>query len=134
MDLFERLVSISAEAVQAKQFEVAYYATAAAMHAAAADRDVSELEWLRMLIRAHEAAIEAVMPPHRFSSARARRRGTRSVYTTLQTTLESLRLQIRSEAIRQANRKSIYEDRPPFVKRTLRLLPSPAKPARQLET
>jgi hypothetical protein len=110
MDLFERLVIISAEAVQAKRFEVAYYATAAAMHAAAADRDVSELEWLRMMIRAHEAAIEAEMPPHRFSSARARRRGTRSIYSTLQATLESLRRQIRSEALRQARQKPINRE------------------------
>jgi hypothetical protein len=124
MNLFEQLVSISAEAVQAKQFEVAYYATAAAMHAAAADRDAGELEWLRMLIRAHEAAIEAEMPPHRLSSQRAQRRGRRSIYASLHSTLESLRLQIRSETIRQAYRKT-DGNTASIVSRALRLVPHP---------
>ena len=94
--LLDRLLQLSREAAQIGEYEVAYHAIMAALHAADRARSLSGIDRIMRLAEEQENAIESEAPPHRLSSAQARRRGTHSVYQSLPVHAEALRVRLKS--------------------------------------
>ncbi len=95
--LSDRLVTLSEEAAASGQFEVAYHVLMAALHAAERESRTDAVERISRIAAIQEKAIEAQQPPHPLSQAAAARRGTESVYSTLQTHAEAVRLRIQGK-------------------------------------
>jgi len=92
--LLDRLVSLSEEAAAGGQFEVAYHTLMAALHASEREGSTAGVDRVSRVAANQERAIEAVRPPHPLSQASASKRGTESVYSTLQTHAQAVRLRI----------------------------------------
>jgi hypothetical protein len=92
--LLDRLLAVSEEAAESGQFEVAYHSLMAALHAAEGDGDTEGVLRICKIGAAQERAIEKQRPPHPLSQSAAARRGTESVYSTLQTHAQAVRLRI----------------------------------------
>lgn len=89
--MFERLLSISHESVQARRFEVAYHALVAAMHTAKHDGDLVAFDQVQQVLDAHAGALDEIEPAHWLSSVGAEKRGTHSLYQPLRQMLEMIR-------------------------------------------
>jgi hypothetical protein len=92
--LLERLLGLSEEAAAANLFEVAYHALMAGLHAAERDSNTEGVDRIVRIAASQERAIEAVRPQHPLSHAAASHRGTESVYSTLRTHAQAVRLRI----------------------------------------
>jgi hypothetical protein len=102
--LFERLLALSEEAAAANLFEVAYHALMAALHAAERDSNTDGVDRISRTAASQERTIEAQRPPHPLSHAAASHRGTESVYSTLQTHAQAVRLRIQGSRHQQHHR------------------------------
>jgi hypothetical protein len=107
--LFDRLLALSEEAGAANLFEVAYHALMAALHAAERDANTERVRRVCRTAAIQERAIEAMRPAHPLSQAAASTRGTESVYRTLQTHAQAIRLRI--EGFQQLQRHPFPETR-----------------------
>lgn len=94
--LLDRLLELSREAAQIGEYEVAYHAIMAALHAAETARSLSGVERIIRLAEEQENAIEGQSPPHHLSSAQAQRRGTHSVYRSLPAHADAVRLRLKA--------------------------------------
>lgn len=95
--LLERLLELSAEAARIGEYEIAYHAILAALHAAESARSLSGVERVLRLAEEQEMAIESLRPPHRLSSAEAKHRGTDPLYRSLPIHAEAVRLRLTSD-------------------------------------
>ena len=88
------LLSLGERAAAVGQYEVAYHALAAAMHAAKDAGDRAALDDALTMCEAQSAAIEAIRPPHGMSQLSAHRRGTEALDTSLHNTIASVRARL----------------------------------------
>lgn len=100
-----RLLSASVAAAESGEFEVAYHALMAALHAAegvgketASAAGIAEIE---RVAREQSAQIEKLKPGHQLSRMAAKVRGHKSVYDTLLIHSKSARLRIEAGARRE---------------------------------
>jgi hypothetical protein len=107
--LFGRLVTLSEEAAASGQFEVAYYALMAALHAAEREANAEAVLQVCKVGAAQEGVIERQRPPHPLSHAAAARRRTESVYSTLQTQAQAVRLRIEGPGHLQRPLPEVHE-------------------------
>ena len=111
--LMRRLLTASIAAADSGEYEVAYHALMAAMHAAesvgkeaASAGAITEIE---RLARLQSAEVEKIKPTHQLSRAAAKNRGHSSVYDTLLIHANSARLRIEAE-IRRENSEFRWPD------------------------
>ncbi len=102
--LMRRLLSASVAAAGSGEFEVAYHALMAALHAAegidkepARANGITEIE---RVAREQSAQVEKLKPAHQLSRMAAGVRGHKSVYDTLLLHLKSARLRIEADVRR----------------------------------
>ena len=103
--LLRRLLTLSNAAADAGEFEVAYHALMAALHAAErVGRDkgnASVLAEVERVGKAQAERIEKIRPPHQLAKSAAKNRGHVSVYETLLVHARSARLRIEAEKRRE---------------------------------
>jgi hypothetical protein len=95
--LLERLLEASSDAAQLGEYEVAYHALMAALHAAESARDLAGVDQVAATAREQEAVMESIQPPHNLSTVRAKERGNHSVYRGLELHAHAVRLRLRGE-------------------------------------
>ena len=98
--LLDGLLKLSAEAARIGEYEVAYHAIMAALHAAEAAGSLHGVERVLRLAEEQEKAIESLRPPHRLSSAQAKGRGTDPVYRSLPVHADAVRARLNSRRAR----------------------------------
>ena len=95
VNLYERLVSINAEAFAARSYEAAYHALAAALYCARDAGDEDQVSDAGRRAGEQIAWIDANDPAHALSTASARGRGNENIFTSLgrqaRTTLQILK-------------------------------------------
>lgn len=108
-----RLLSASIAAADSGQFEVAYHALMAALHAAEGiDKEparadaITEIE---RVAREQSARVEKLKPVHQLSRMAAGARGHKSVYDTLLLHVKSARLRIEAD-VRRAKTEFRWPD------------------------
>jgi hypothetical protein len=97
-ELVELLIGLSVETSEAGEHEAAYHLLMAALHLADHAGDAGVVQRIAHLAARHSDAVEAISPPHSLSQRWAERRGTISVYRTLQVHAHSVLLRIHSKA------------------------------------
>jgi hypothetical protein len=99
--LMRRLITASTAAADAGEFEVAFHALMAALHAAErVGKDAASAESLTEIMRvgaAHAAKIEKVKPQHQLSRNAAKARGHTSLYDTLQLHANAARMRVQAD-------------------------------------
>jgi len=104
-DLYDTIIRLNADAVEARAFEVAYHLLAAALHAAEDSNDEHGIEEVIRLATDQGAAVDA-MEDHPMASINATRRGTMPLYATLTTMARAKLAQIHAQEIIGRNRSS----------------------------
>ncbi|HJP87178.1 MAG TPA: hypothetical protein VJ852_14400 [Gemmatimonadaceae bacterium] len=105
--LMRRLLSVSSAAADVGEFEVAYHALMAALHAA--ERvgkdagDPSPLAEIERMAKAQSEKVEKILPAHQLSKAAAKNRGHVSVYETLLLHAKSARMRIEADTRRETS-------------------------------
>ena len=104
--LVRRLIAVSTAAARAEEFEVAYHALMAALHAAELVRrevgSADALSEVTKVAEAQAAQIEKINPPHQLSRISSRARGNFSLYDTLQLHVKSARMRLDADRRRAA--------------------------------
>ena len=102
-----RLLSASVAAAESGEFEVAYHALMAALHAAegvgketASAAGIAGIAEIERVAGEQSAQVEKLKPIHQLSPAAAKVRGHKSVYDTLLLHAKSARLRIEADARR----------------------------------
>jgi len=100
-----RLLAASAAAADSGEFEVAYHALMAALHAAEAvgrtTASITPIGEVEKAAKRQSARLEKLKPSHQLSRESARTRGHESVYDTLLVHARSTRLRITGELRRE---------------------------------
>lgn len=116
--LMRRLLSASIAAGEAGEYEVAYHALMAALHAAEgvgkATASATALAEIERIARLQSAQVEEIKPVHQLSRAAAKNRGHTSVYDTLLIHANSARLRIEAD-VRRENIEFRWPDLTPKV-------------------
>ena len=103
--LMRRLIMASTTAASAGEWEVAYHALMAALHAAEAvakeQETIAPIAEVEQVAREQAIRIEKVKPPHQLSRAIAKNRGHSSVYDVLMVHINSSRLRIEAKVRRE---------------------------------
>ena len=103
--LMRRLITVSNAAADGGEFEVAYHALMAALHAAErVGKDAGNataLAEIERVAKAQSDRVEKIKPPHQLSRAAARNRGHTSVYDTLLIHTHSARMRIEADRRRE---------------------------------
>jgi hypothetical protein len=81
--LYNRLLIMHEEAVEASRPELGYHLLAAALHAAEELDSLERLAEIRHLAEDRQKKLDSARPEHRLSSGAARRRGNPAQYTAL---------------------------------------------------
>jgi hypothetical protein len=104
--LLRRLLEVNSEAADIGEYEVAYHALMAALHAAegVAEETNSDETILEIadIAKRQGARLEKVEPTHQLSKAAARTRGHSSVYETLLVHADSARQRVAARKRRDA--------------------------------
>jgi len=101
--LLDRLLDANRDAFEAAQYEVAFHALAAALHAADDLKDLATLRHVQRTARDQGAWIDAHAPEHRLSPQSAEARRTHTRFSTLAGQADAKAL-IREHARRTAQR------------------------------
>jgi hypothetical protein len=103
--LMRRLLASSTAAAGAGEWEVAYHALMAALHAAEAvareEETIAPIAEIERVAKEQAIRIEKVKPPHQLSRSIAKNRGHSSVYDVLLVHINSSRLRIEANVRRQ---------------------------------
>lgn len=94
--MLDELLQLNARAAAAGEFEVAYHLLMAALHAADHAQDQAVLDRITALAREQGAAVEAVQPSHHLARSQAQSRGQTSVFDSLLTHVDAVRLRLQS--------------------------------------
>ncbi len=102
--LMRRLLGASVAAADSGEFEVAYHALMAALHAAEQvgreTKSISPFTEIERVAKQQAAMVEKVKPTHQLSKSAAKNRGHNSVYETLLIHAKSARLRIEADTRR----------------------------------
>jgi hypothetical protein len=103
--LMRRLINASTTAASADEWEVAYHALMAALHAAEAvalEREtIAPIAEIEEVAKEQATRIERVRPPHQLSRVIAKNRGHSSVYDVLMVHINSSRLRVEAKVRRE---------------------------------
>jgi hypothetical protein len=102
--MFRTLLNANLTAMSGEQYEVAYHALAAALHAAADARDCAQLAEVGDIAVTQLGWINRNAPGHRLSTGSAASRGNKSPFASLAAQSRSTRGRIRIEAALAASR------------------------------
>jgi len=98
--MLDAVLKLNADAVAQGEYEVAYHLLMAALHFAEAQKNVVALDRITQLAKEQGGAIERVQPTHQLSRKQAQLRGQTTLFDSLLTHIEAVRLRIQSDAQR----------------------------------
>jgi hypothetical protein len=99
--MLDAILRLNADAAAQGDYEVAYHLLMAALHVADHTHDSAALERIAKVAREQGAQVEALQPPHHLARAQAQLRGQTSLFDSLGTHIEAVRLRMQSEEQRK---------------------------------
>ena len=104
--LSSQVLQANAQAFEAGEYECAYHLLMGALHLADHASDMELVEQIRAAATVQERKLEAMRPPHNLSTSQATVRGQTSVFRSLATHIDAVRLRIESARQLAAKRAS----------------------------